>query len=576
MIDNGAASTYELWTLEGVILRTAGVKITTRHLVLALLASIILGAAPAVRADGPAGTGADCPWDLDGSGTVEVTDFLTLLEVWGTDPGGPPDFDGGGVGVTDFLALLAHWGPCPGSFDALTTLTHGPASVVQEFWSQGTRNVLCLGDSIMANSSPARLYDAILRAWDVPAGWRGFHASTGGGAGVQYWNGFGGGYDNVDAFRSVLFVTNASFGGAHFYGLPHQHLNHDVGIGFVNNVEPERRIERASLRPQGFDIGVVDEWFTGNPITMQLMYLYHSEPAPGERYVADVDVGLGLGVGVPDGGPWSYATDFVPAHGLSDIAAGGAGLNLMNRQHPIPTDAGPESMRMVLRSTDDWEQPQQLWCVHLGVKVGGGPGGVFAAVLAESSWQSASWGVDAPASATHKQFTNDELDRYFDLMFDDKDSPVYVVVMEGSEGNALDDYIAHNHDRNDRIRAAWQRVGGGEVMFIYIGTWRTGDDEAARTQNAAFYHTADQRDDTFYVNLYGLLGGILWNATDTGGNQIAFAESRGWDAIAINGGTLDMSVRNALDIWGVHPIDAEAAFFFAWIAAEKIREASGH
>ena len=30
-----------------------------------------------------------------------------------TDPGGPPDFDGGGtVGILDLLALLANWGPC--------------------------------------------------------------------------------------------------------------------------------------------------------------------------------------------------------------------------------------------------------------------------------------------------------------------------------------------------------------------------------------------------------------------------------------------------------------------------------
>jgi len=34
--------------------------------------------------------------------------------VWGTDTGGPPDFDGdGSVGRSDLLALLANWGPCP-------------------------------------------------------------------------------------------------------------------------------------------------------------------------------------------------------------------------------------------------------------------------------------------------------------------------------------------------------------------------------------------------------------------------------------------------------------------------------
>ncbi len=53
-----------------------------------------------------------CPWDVDCDGNVGITDFLALLAAWGTDPGGPPDFDGGGVGITDFLELLANWGPC--------------------------------------------------------------------------------------------------------------------------------------------------------------------------------------------------------------------------------------------------------------------------------------------------------------------------------------------------------------------------------------------------------------------------------------------------------------------------------
>ena len=54
-----------------------------------------------------------CPWDLDGNNDVGIGDLLILLAAWGTDPGGPPDFDGGGVGVSDLLALLANWGPCP-------------------------------------------------------------------------------------------------------------------------------------------------------------------------------------------------------------------------------------------------------------------------------------------------------------------------------------------------------------------------------------------------------------------------------------------------------------------------------
>ena len=48
------------------------------------------------------------------NGAVEAPDLLTLLSVWGLDPGGPPDFDGDGVvAVPDLLTLLAAWGPCP-------------------------------------------------------------------------------------------------------------------------------------------------------------------------------------------------------------------------------------------------------------------------------------------------------------------------------------------------------------------------------------------------------------------------------------------------------------------------------
>ena len=58
------------------------------------------------------GAGEPCPWDLDGSGTVNILDLLALLADWG-NVGVPADFDGGGVGITDLLILLANWGACP-------------------------------------------------------------------------------------------------------------------------------------------------------------------------------------------------------------------------------------------------------------------------------------------------------------------------------------------------------------------------------------------------------------------------------------------------------------------------------
>jgi hypothetical protein len=58
------------------------------------------------------GLEADCPEDLDDSGTVDVSDLLQLLAAWG-NAGGEEDLDGSGtVDVFDLLQLLAAWGTC--------------------------------------------------------------------------------------------------------------------------------------------------------------------------------------------------------------------------------------------------------------------------------------------------------------------------------------------------------------------------------------------------------------------------------------------------------------------------------
>ncbi|MHC4588013.1 MAG: hypothetical protein ACYTAQ_01455, partial [Planctomycetota bacterium] len=58
----------------------------------------------------------DVVGDLDGDGSVGVTDFLMLLSLWGPCPQPCPPACTGDldddclVGVTDFLILLANWG----------------------------------------------------------------------------------------------------------------------------------------------------------------------------------------------------------------------------------------------------------------------------------------------------------------------------------------------------------------------------------------------------------------------------------------------------------------------------------
>ena len=56
--------------------------------------------------------GTPCSGDVDGSGTVDVTDILAIVAAWGTnDP--DADINGDGiVNVSDMLEAIAGWGPC--------------------------------------------------------------------------------------------------------------------------------------------------------------------------------------------------------------------------------------------------------------------------------------------------------------------------------------------------------------------------------------------------------------------------------------------------------------------------------
>ena len=55
-----------------------------------------------------------CPADLDGGGSVGLTDLVAVLAAWGPCSLCAEDFDvDGGVGLTDLIVLLSAWGACP-------------------------------------------------------------------------------------------------------------------------------------------------------------------------------------------------------------------------------------------------------------------------------------------------------------------------------------------------------------------------------------------------------------------------------------------------------------------------------
>ena len=55
----------------------------------------------------------ECLGDIDGNGSVNVTDLLTVIADWGCSTGCDGDANGDGtVNVTDLLAVISAWGDC--------------------------------------------------------------------------------------------------------------------------------------------------------------------------------------------------------------------------------------------------------------------------------------------------------------------------------------------------------------------------------------------------------------------------------------------------------------------------------
>jgi glucose/arabinose dehydrogenase len=56
----------------------------------------------------------NCPTDINGDGTVGVSDILAIIEAWGVCSGCAADINGdGNVNVSDLLEVVGAWGPCP-------------------------------------------------------------------------------------------------------------------------------------------------------------------------------------------------------------------------------------------------------------------------------------------------------------------------------------------------------------------------------------------------------------------------------------------------------------------------------
>jgi hypothetical protein len=494
------------------------------------------------------------------------------------------------------------------SFNVMSDLVGGDATVAQRFWNRNAKNLMVLGDSFtLSTLHEHRMGAGIMTGWNHPAGWGGFHwpafngisnqflvletvTATVSGAEqtLQYMSNEANSPPNPGIGMMIFNDTYAP--GANCGGIQEWHVN----ASYDNSGEANGVITDSQLLVDdygGTRETVVSNWIKDQDIRAKPIYMYSSTGVgsssssgnPHDGMIADINVRTGSGDGSPiTGSPFTLATDYEPSLGLEDAADGDSGFNLLNAEITIDTSSETNS-HIQLADTANWDSAtENLSYVHCGYKVyRADRTGITSLVWADNSWDTDDHAMDSDKTKDGggKHSRDSEIRRWMEIMFDTSE-PLYLFFWQYCDyaDISVSNYMSHLEDIRIRYTEAWQAVGGTTVNFIWGGSWRAVGGVAVdgntqtQTENEAMWRHAESAPGVFYINAYGLTGGIVWDNSDTGGDQSAWAESKGWNAIPHLNGTVDVSTKDLLDVPGTHANTTEAAFFFAYILAEVFEQ----
>ncbi len=417
-------------------------------------------------------------------------------------------------------------------------------------------NVLCVGDSLFVSSHGARLFNGLLRSWPrpvysvamgsgAPAGGL-LHSNASGISGVQY---------NFPARLDSFVVTDDFFGNGTFFGSLNFGRSNRYRVGNGFSPDSANRVRRFEVsRGSWFDTGVVADWVTDNEhLTMQVGYDWQ----PDANYVDGFALRSGTGAGDLYG---SYAVD------SADVICGppAPGLNLLTDRVPIDV-SGNTGYRVLLASDSSWEHPTETRnFIHPLLKLNDesqAATGMALACMAEATWWSQFFHPNEPPTDYKKQFTNEQLDRFITSAFD-RDVQNFVVLCMGVEEHNVQDFVSSLDALCNRISEAFDRSGFTYApTFLLLAVWRPDGEYShglARNESEAMYELADLRDDVAFLSYYGLEQGIYMDGTSP--EQLAWAQTRGYDAIELQSGTFNAGTHH-LNSDGIHPTDALAAMF---------------
>jgi hypothetical protein len=405
-----------------------------------------------------------------------------------------------------------------------------------------------------------------MRGWNHPAGIGGWFNPADDTPAANYgpFTGFPA-LNALPAWASQAIVTAPTFYDSYYHGLPVGGvMTFDVGdtLPYAEQAGSPYRLRRntAAFPDDGTDASIADDWMTGYDVTGALCYLYKSTATVGNVKLRKNSTST-----LHD--TYTLATEYDPTYGLEDITLSESGFNLLPAI-TLETDSANEPS-LSLDDDASWEAAGSLSFVVAGAKWTSSYGNMMVTALAESSWSINDFGVEATPDAVTKGMRDEELERWLELMYNTS-YPLYVMLWIAPETTSVSGEMTKLTNLIARYQAAWTAVGGGSCRFLFIGVWRSADNAKCVAQCQAMYNVAQARNDTFFISCYALLGGILWDTSDTGGVQSDWATARGWNAIVHNNGTLNAATLNAIDT--VHPADADSAFFFSYILGQYMED----
>ena len=496
-------------------------------------------------------TGMTLEYQFDTNPTIQIASQQLL----NADPTGDKTFSWSGDQRA--AAMMFTINPYPSDFAAETVTSTNLADIATSLLNSDRPNILFLGDSVAVSQTwnASRWPTGFMRAFETDAGYNSVTAGAADPPGssafidVNLLATFGG-----DSAYERKLTSEDYWGDNSFFGSIWHSQDFVANIGATGYV-PGAGGSMISWQPNSssFDLGQTSDWFTDNNLSMQFGYLYDS----AINYATGFDLNNGL---------LGFSKTYDPSTS-ADVLGGvlrDKGLNLISDKINVD-DSNPLVLANVTGSDDRFLSGAVVKLTNED-----NDDGIALATLAQSSASYANTYQDSAPVLGDKQFSQADLVRYLQSAFTRNNTDNYVLVAFAAEPGTVSNQVTRVNSMIDSVESAYSAAGMSAPEFILISTWRTNNNDSARIQAEVFDTVAKARSNVAMVSMYGLTDGLYLDGVIN--DQAQWASDNGYDNIALNSGTLDVSSQRLIDTGAaLHQNSESAAFFFAYLLDQEIR-----